>query len=80
VGLGPILEVEFLDSCSLEGWNSRDQLAPVTADTLSCHAVGYLVHEDDSRLVLALAYTESEVMSPLAIPQAVIVGRKVLKK
>lgn len=48
-----ILYVIWLDHCSVSSWMDREE-AIKTADMAEIHTVGWLIHEDKDKLVLAL--------------------------
>lgn len=81
--LPSIVEIEWIDSMiSGEGW------APVMShlidvDDMRHLSCGYLIHEDESKVVLAHSQSarlddEWHVVGAVAIPQVAITGRKVL--
>lgn len=74
--------VKWIDAvhCDGQGWKELDQFEPVPAE---CYSVGFIVHEDDSILVLAATVDMHEgffthYCSEISIPKVCILERKEL--
>lgn len=67
---GPLVEVEWVDSASTGGWQTKEDA--LSAD-LQAVAVGYLIRDDDSGVTLAQgADTYGGVLGTLTIPKAAV--------
>lgn len=88
--LYPLIEVRWLDATSAShhtSWGDFDDFCNVDSrQTQDCHSVGYLIREDDDRLVVAahLALvktgdTVGQVSGTFLIPKCCIVSRRDLK-
>ena len=50
-----LIKIEWLDSNTYHGWHSvADSLDWAENGILDCESIGYLLYEDDKRLVLAM--------------------------
>lgn len=72
----PIIQVEWVDSSSYSGhpWAAEDRLIQSANEGLAkCVSVGYLIHETDEVLVIAMGYdTGGAILESFFIPKAVI--------
>jgi hypothetical protein len=78
----PIALVAWEDSRSLGGWHTPDQWREQLAEGLiECRSVGYVLHQDETRLVLAQSQGRSgEVADCLDIPRSAVRSVRVLEE
>jgi len=71
----PRVEITWVDSATFDGWQS----GPHGARPSVCTTVGFLVKETKKYVIIAGSISPNQMMSPLAIPKAVITKRRRLK-
>ena len=77
--LGPVVEVEWVDSAAHGEWATPDEVHALL-DKLTCRSVGYLLHDDERGVLLALgAGAVGQYLSTMAIPRAAILDIRHLR-
>lgn len=76
---GPLVIVEWADSCALKAgvWSDPDELAPIHPSR--CVSVGWVFAETKDHVVLFAHGNEHQVGGELCIPKSAIVKRYVLR-
>jgi len=70
-----IVEVEWVDSNILHGWQNEIN----DCDVALCNEVGYLAHEDEDKVILARGISSFGLLnSPIAIPKGCVKSIKEL--
>ena len=71
---GDIVEVTWVDSTGRGEWHDPEEAAELL-DKLACRSAGYLVHEDERGVVLALgAGGLGQYLDAMAIPRQAILS------
>lgn len=69
-----MVQVDWIDSTSLsDGWDSIEHYVEM-GESLICKTVGYLIHEDDEKIILAMGYNpdNDEVNQATSIPAVTV--------
>jgi len=73
----PIVEVQWVDSFTKDGWQAHGTR---NAETGECWSVGYLLKQDDEKIVLCGSWSVTEHMSETTIHRGAIVSMTELRK
>lgn len=70
---GPIVEIEWSDIETTVGWRSKEELDKVKTEPMApCISVGYLVADEDDRVVIVQSATSDSHSERTVIPKSVI--------
>ena len=72
-----IVEVVWLDSQARGGWTDKNEMQEWNEDIL-CKSVGYLVREENDRIVLVMSESSTSLADGLTIPRACIINLRCL--
>jgi len=77
--------VEWLDSGRVDGWeDAQDAVRSALDDPLVCHSVGWLMHEDEQRIIVVPTRKfpfrpgTGELLSKLVIPSCAVLSMRAL--
>lgn len=77
---GPITEVLWVDSTGHSEWHTPEESTGLL-EQFECRSAGYLVHEDERGVVLALgAGSTGQFLHAMAIPRAAILSMSTKRK
>ena len=72
-----IVEVVWLDSQGREGWTDKKEMQTWNEDLL-CKSVGYLLREENDRIILVMSESSTSLADGLTIPRACIINLRCL--
>jgi len=71
------VEVVWLDSQGREGWTDKKEMQEWNEDLL-CKSVGYLLREENDRIILVMSESSTSLADGLTIPRACITNLRCL--
>ena len=74
-----VIEIEWLDSQGFSEWQSKEVMED-WSDSLVCHSVGYLLRQDENRVVIIQSESFTSYGEGLMIPKISIVKMNVLRE